>query len=240
MYIRIKPQTWNERISLRFDVSGCYLFAEASANETFSRIPVITSSDYTEGLVLDVSTTSISKCAAMCKETPTCLSFTYEKGQDSCRGFAVAAPGFYGQFSSLGIASPCYLKKGKIKALGFRKLQGGTKYYNVIGVARNQSSAVDTCIRFSAQLFPLETASEVTTLQNVITGNDIMRRNFRLYVSGEYVSNQWQYNGVPKVIDGDLWSTNHPNPSQGHCVMLTETGLASVDCTEILFFICVI
>ncbi|XP_033739262.1 uncharacterized protein LOC117326612 [Pecten maximus] len=63
-------------------------------------------------------------------------------------------------------------------------------------------------------------------------------RDFRFYLAGEYSSQTWSYNGGKDMINSDIWSSGNPDPGQGHCVMLTQTGLASVDCQQQLFSIC--
>ncbi|XP_021359658.1 neuropilin-1-like isoform X1 [Mizuhopecten yessoensis] len=159
VYLRIIPRSWNNHISLRFDVSGCYTVRET--------------------------------------------------------------------------------RKHIHKALGFKPVLNDDTLYKVNERDHNQLDAARLCTQQYSQLIKIDSLSLMASLKAVVEGNDILRNaHNQMYVSGRYVLNQWQYSEGFGVIDSALWSPGNPDPTQGHCVMLTTAGLASVNCSQALFSVC--
>ncbi|XP_069122330.1 uncharacterized protein [Argopecten irradians] len=167
-YFRINPQSWNEHVSLRFDISGCYRILTV-----FSRIPIVTSPSFTQGMVLNKSSASIPECSKKCKKIPDCKAFTLDQVNNICRGFNVI-PGPYGKFSSLDSSAMCFAKSDSV---GFKKLGGTSKTYKVIEVTRTQSDAEALCGQYSSGLIRIEDVSEMSALQSVIAANDILSKS---------------------------------------------------------------
>ncbi|OWF47341.1 Hemocytin [Mizuhopecten yessoensis] len=159
VYLRINPRSWNNHVSLRFDVSGCYTVRET--------------------------------------------------------------------------------RKHIHKALGFQPVLNDDTLYKVNERDHNQLDAARLCTKQYSQLIKIDSLSLMASLQAVVEGNDILRNaHNQMYVSGKYVANTWLYSDVPEVIGSALWSPGNPDPTQGHCVMLTSAGLASVNCSQALFSVC--
>ncbi|OWF39110.1 Neuropilin-1 [Mizuhopecten yessoensis] len=159
VYFRINPMSWNNWVSLRFDVSGCYTVRET--------------------------------------------------------------------------------RKHIHKALGFKPVPNEDTLYKVNEREHNQLDAVRLCTQQYSQLIKIDSLSLMASLQAVVEGNDILRNaHNQMYVSGKYVANTWQYSDDFEVIYSPLWSPGNPDPTQGHCVMLTLAGLASVNCSQTFFSVC--
>ncbi|XP_069130461.1 uncharacterized protein [Argopecten irradians] len=232
-YFRINPQSWHNHISLRFDISGCYRISTAELT-VFSRVPIVTSPSFTQGMVLNTSSASISECSNRCKKIPDCTVFTFYQANNICHGFNVI-PGPYGKFSSLA-SSALSFAKSDIKE--FNKLEGTSKTYKVMEVTGTQSDAEALCGQYSSGLIRIDNVSEMSALQSIITANVILSHHFKFFVSGEYINNQWQYSRTSTVIGSDLWSPGNPDSGAGHCVMLTTTGLVSTECTSTWLSVC--
>ncbi|XP_069136137.1 uncharacterized protein [Argopecten irradians] len=122
---------------------------------------------------------------------------------------------------------------------GYREDQEAAILYNIVEVRQDQGSAAKTCTSMYTRLMVVDTLTKMEGLNRIIAKYYVLSHDFRFFVAGTYTSSVWSYTGdIGDVIKSDLWSPGNPDQGQGHCVMLTETGLASVDCQEQLFAIC--
>ncbi|XP_060075528.1 uncharacterized protein LOC132555193 [Ylistrum balloti] len=116
---------------------------------------------------------------------------------------------------------------GIFTSLGYRQIKKGGLIYRVNEVSLNQTSASEMCIQQHSQLVRIDSKSDMLSLQTIVAGNTILAKyHFQLFVSGMYMSNQWQYSDG-EIINSALWSPGNPDPSQGHCVVLTRNGLTN-------------
>ncbi|XP_033756259.1 uncharacterized protein LOC117339003 [Pecten maximus] len=237
VYLRINPRSWNEFVSLRFDVSGCYNIREKYiASEHYEKTQMLVPVDLEQYPVLNGNTRSLLECGKMCHQKESCRAFTFDKNQTICRDVTV---GFTAQYSANSALKQFYVNKGIFTSLGFREFPNRLALYKINEQSLDQVGAADLCGQYYSQLIKVTSQPQMSSLQNIITGNDILlQANNQLFVSGMYASPDWKYSDGGEVMDNTLWAPDHPDPSHGHCVMLTLTGLASVDCSESLFSIC--
>ncbi|XP_021376545.1 uncharacterized protein LOC110465201 [Mizuhopecten yessoensis] len=136
--------------------------------------------------------------------------------------------------------SGCQIKKQNdiLDMYGYKEDQGAAMLYNIIEVRNNQTDASTTCTRQYTQLMRVDTTSKLTSLHNTINRYRVLEQDYRFYVSGVYSSHVWRYSGGTDVLNSAFWPPGNPDPTEGHCVMLTLTGLTSVDCQQNLYSIC--
>ncbi|XP_060065025.1 uncharacterized protein LOC132545362 [Ylistrum balloti] len=122
---------------------------------------------------------------------------------------------------------------------GYKESLGGAFLYNVIEVRKDKVNASVTCTEHLTRLFRIDTKSRMANLHDVISRSDIFKNIYKFYVSGGYTSlGRWMHDGEDDEINIALWSPDNPNATHGHCVLLTQTGLTSVDCAEKHYSIC--
>ncbi|XP_060082317.1 uncharacterized protein LOC132561634 [Ylistrum balloti] len=95
----------------------------------------------------------------------------------------------------------------------------------------------NTCSGFEPSLI-LRNVTFSTEPTQFFQFNEVGGSDNQLFVSGMFVNSHWVYSNGMDVIDSNLWSPNNPDQGQGQCVMLTLTGLATVDCNATLFSVC--
>ncbi|XP_060085445.1 uncharacterized protein LOC132564841, partial [Ylistrum balloti] len=121
--------------------------------------------------------------------------------------------------------------------LKYKSENDGNGLYKVNEIRQNQSSGSNICKQQYSELIKITSPSQMLFLQGVISSNTILSLDYRFFVSGQYVT-KWRYDDGAEIADSSLWSVGQPEPSDGSCVMMTSTGLSSVDCSQLLFFIC--
>ncbi|XP_060075527.1 hemocytin-like [Ylistrum balloti] len=235
VYLRINPRSFHHYISLQFDVSGCYKVEETGRRSEFYRVPMLSSQVYKQNIIFETPSSSLPECGKQCHKDKRCISFSFDMSQRNCSGYP-SVPAIHTAFSA-GL-TPFFVKKGIFTSLGYRQIKKGGLIYRVNEVSLNQTSASEMCIQQHSQLVRIDSKSDMLSLQTIVAGNTILAKyHFQLFVSGMYMSNQWQYSDG-EIINSALWSPGNPDPSQGHCVVLTRNGLTSEKCSERLFSLC--
>ncbi|XP_033755079.1 uncharacterized protein LOC117338028 [Pecten maximus] len=237
VYVRINPRSWYSYISLRFDISGCYNVKGKNNRSDFYRLPMSPSADLNQHLVFESQSRSLPNCGKLCHRGELCFSFTFDTNQNTCRGYKLLVTKTLMTFSTE--STDYFVNAGLLTSLGIKILSNRGTFYKVIELELNQTSAAYVCTQQNSGLMRIKSESEMLSLQNVIAGNTILATDhIQLFVSGTYVLPEWKYTDESEVIDSLIWSPGNPDPGQGHCVMMTPTGLKSVDCTTKLFSIC--
>ncbi|XP_033739263.1 uncharacterized protein LOC117326613 [Pecten maximus] len=185
---------------------------------------------------LTAMTASIKDCAAICRNQGTCMAFTYRtaNGVQWCTGYSAWIVVQGRIISDIGV----FVNQDVLDMYRYKEDNETGILYNIVDVKMDQAKAASTCTIMHTQLLTIDTTSKMSRLQHITAGYFVLRRDLRFYVAGVYSSQTWSYNGGTDVIKSSLWSPGNPDPGQGHCVMLTQTGLASVDCQQQLFSIC--
>ncbi|XP_033755590.1 uncharacterized protein LOC117338368 isoform X2 [Pecten maximus] len=236
VYVRINPRSWNIHISLRFDIGGFYGVKEKKSQSEFYRLPMLPSADLDQHLVFDTSSRLLPNCGILCHRGELCFSFTFDTNQNTCRGYNSSVTTTSFLFTG---STHYFVNAGLLTSLGFQILSKSSTFYRVTELELSQTGAADVCTQQYSGLMRIKSEAKMLNLQNVIAENTILATNHsHLFVSGTYVLPEWKYTDASEVIDSVLWSPGNPDPSQGHCVMMTPTGLESVDCTAKLFSIC--
>ncbi|XP_033747697.1 uncharacterized protein LOC117332774 [Pecten maximus] len=238
-HLRINPQTWTGRITMRFDISGCQIATQNDVCGKFTRKAVFLTEEMVNlhtVITAILTVPSLKECFSVCQSHKTCMSFTYHtaQGVQWCTGYSawIVVPGRI--ISDIAI----FVNQDVLNSYGYKEDQGAAILYNIIEMRKNQVNASASCKTMHTRLIKVDTASKMTSLNNTISGYDVLKHDFRFFVAGVYNSTIWSYSGGIDVINTDFWSPDNPDPGQGHCVMLTQTGLASVDCQQQLFSIC--
>ncbi|XP_033736546.1 uncharacterized protein LOC117324826 [Pecten maximus] len=181
-------------------------------------------------------TTSIQDCAAICRNQGTCMAFTYRiaNGVQLCTGYSawIVVPGRI--LSDIGV----FVNQDVLDMYGYKEDNEVGILYNIVDVKMDQANASSTCTNKHTRLLKVDTTFKMSRLQIITDGYFVLKQDLRFYVAGVYSSQNWSYDGGTDMITSDIWSPGNPDPGQGHCVMLTPTGLASVDCQQKLFSIC--
>ncbi|XP_033749092.1 uncharacterized protein LOC117333777 [Pecten maximus] len=236
--LRIKPASWYGYPVLRFDVGGCQERGINNGHSMFARKSAALSEEMiaSHTVVPAMSVSTLKDCAFTCRDYVTCIAFSYEtdNGINWCKGFSawIVNPG------KLSSNEAVFINQGLLDSYGYREEQGGAFLYSVIEVRKDQVSASATCRAQYTRLFRIDSELKMASLTTIIAGNNVLKNNYNFYVSGRYNSPTWMHDGGTDEIDDILWAPDNPNPDQGHCVMLTEAGLASVDCADKLYSIC--
>ncbi|XP_033747154.1 uncharacterized protein LOC117332377 [Pecten maximus] len=238
-YLRINPQIWQWFITLRFDVSGCQVTEHTGGRARFERKSVTLTEDMVSMHTVIPSMSaagSVLDCALACHSQSTCMSFTYQitNGVQWCTGYSawIVVPG------PISLNMHAFVNQDVLDKYGYKEDEEAAILYNIIEVRKNQESASATCTTMYTRLIKVNTTSMMERINNIVAGYFVLKHDFRFYVSGVYRSSVWSYSGEADVINSNLWSTGNPDQGQGHCVMLTQTGLSSVDCQQQLFSIC--
>ncbi|XP_060085452.1 uncharacterized protein LOC132564847, partial [Ylistrum balloti] len=171
VYLRINPRSYNHHISLRFDVSGCYIVKETKGRSEFYRVPLLPSQDYTQHVLFETLSSSLPECDQQCHKDKECGFFSFDMNQGNCRGF-VSTPTTYSAFST-GL-TPSFVKRGLFTSLGYRQIKNESLIYRVNGVSLNQTSASNVCIQQHSQLLKIAFESEMLSLQTIVAGNTIL------------------------------------------------------------------
>ncbi|XP_021340186.1 uncharacterized protein LOC110441389, partial [Mizuhopecten yessoensis] len=138
----------------------------------------------------------------------------------NCRGYTSIMKTSYSRHEI-----PYYYNNAYDQILGYKHVDSGNFSYKVIELRQHQVNASESCVSQDAWLVKVGTMDRLTILQTEIQQNDLLKQDYRFYVSGQFTT-QWQ-DSDGDVIDSTLWSPQNPDPAQGHCVMLTQYGLAS-------------
>ncbi|XP_060085358.1 uncharacterized protein LOC132564745 [Ylistrum balloti] len=234
-YIRINPQSYNKHNCLRFDLSGCYKVEETERYSEFNRVPILPPIEYEQHVLLETQSKNLPACGKLCHMDKECRFFNFDMIQKKCNMFS-SMHTTYTTFSAE--MTPFFVNKGKYTSLGYRQIQQGRFMYKVNEVSMNQESASKECMQQRSWLIKIDSASDMLSLQNVITGNITLELGYsHLFVSGRYLSMKWQHKDG-STINSSLWSPGNPYPGQGHCVVMTPTGLVSANCLEKHFSVC--
>ncbi|XP_033755078.1 uncharacterized protein LOC117338027 [Pecten maximus] len=237
VYVRINPRSWSIHISLRFDISGCYNVKEKNSRSDFYRLPMSPSADLNQHLVFESQSQSLPNCGKLCHRGELCFSFTFDTHQNTCRGYKLIATKTLVTFSTE--STNYFVNAGLLTSIGIKIVSNIGTFFKVTELDLNQTIASDVCTRQYSGLMRIKSESELLSVQNVIAGNTILATDHsQLFVSGTYVLPEWRYTDESGIIDSALWSPSNPDPSEGHCVMMTPTGLKSVNCATKLFSIC--
>ncbi|XP_069134519.1 uncharacterized protein [Argopecten irradians] len=235
-HLRINPQTWEWYPTMRFDVSGCQIQQQIGGLSKYERRYVTLSEEMGNHTVFGpMSSRFIGDCASKCHGHIMCMSFASNalNGVPTCTGYDARIAMY--ETSSLGME--VYINKDILETYDYKVDQEAAILYNIVEVRQDQGSAAKTCTSMYTRLMVVDTLTRMEGLNRIIAKYYVLIQDFRFFVAGTYTSSVWSYTGDKgDVIDSDLWSPG--NPGQGHCVMLTERGLASVDCQEQLFSIC--
>ncbi|XP_060075870.1 uncharacterized protein LOC132555539, partial [Ylistrum balloti] len=239
-HLRINPRTWYRHISLRFDVSGCSIRKRKDGFSHFVMKPVTEENEMiTSHTVIPADSTvrSRAECGLKCQSHSTCMSFNYttSNGVQWCTGYNawIVVPGQITSSISL------FVIQDVLDLYGYKEDKEAAILYNIIEIRKTQADAATSCTAMYTRLMKVDKASKMASLQNTVSGYLVLKHDFRFYVAGVYSPPTWRYiEEETDEIDSTLWSPGNPNPGQGHCVMLTEAGLTSVDCEQRLFSIC--
>ncbi|XP_033763430.1 uncharacterized protein LOC117344709 [Pecten maximus] len=174
---------------------------------------------------------SLLHCCIACHSENGCVSFTFDSVTQTCQGYPSNR-----KTSHSSNEIPYYYNTVYDRSQGYKHAESGDFSYKVIEVRQNKTSASDWCVSQGSWLANVRSLDRQTVLQTAIQQNNLLKQDFRFYVSGQYTT-QWQHSDGD-VIDSTLWSPSNPDPAQGHCAMLTQNGLSSIDCSTMLFLIC--
>ncbi|XP_033748235.1 uncharacterized protein LOC117333187 [Pecten maximus] len=238
LHVRINPQSWYLHIFVRFDVGGCQIRKLNDKQSRFARKSVKLNEEMINSNVVMPAKimTSMKDCSMACRHHKSCMAFTYQAtdGIQWCTGYNAwnVVP------AKISIQEAVFVSQEILDAYGYKEEQGMTMSYNVLEVRATRADATATCAAQGTRLIMVDTTSKLTRLQNYIDGKRVLKNNYGMFVSGNYNSGIWLYDSEGTEIDSALWSPANPDPSQGHCVMLTLTGLASVDCGQKQLAIC--
>ncbi|XP_069107267.1 uncharacterized protein [Argopecten irradians] len=242
LYLRINPQSWHGHISMRFDVSGCYkVKKDPFTKTTYVRLPTPPYDALKSMLIAESKSATFQACGRMCHERTSCVSFTIDAHRMFCQVYSNIVFSKHGSTINPSGGVSYFVRNVADPALGFRHIPGEIFKYKVNEIEINQQKAIDVCQGYQSQLVRIDSETKMKYLQSVIYGNNILSMlNTTLIVSGTYDYPKWIYNakGPPIEINSALWSPGNPNPSNGHCVGLMKTGLASIKCSERFFSIC--
>ncbi|XP_033724679.1 uncharacterized protein LOC117314700 [Pecten maximus] len=232
-YFRINARSWVSRPCLRFDLGGCKHLPEVGATiqsrYALASIPSI--SNLGQLINLQPPGTSLQHCGIACHRENGCVSFIFDSVTQTCRGYPSIRKTSYSRDEK-----PYYYNAVYDRSQGYKHTESGNFSYKVIEMRQNKANASALCVSQGSWLANVRTLDRQTVLQTAIQQNNLLKQDFRFYVSGQYTT-QWQHSDGA-VIDITLWSPSNPDPAQGHCVMLTQNGLSSVDCSTMLFLIC--
>ncbi|XP_033724792.1 uncharacterized protein LOC117314797 [Pecten maximus] len=173
------------------------------------------------------------QCCITCHSVNGCVSFAFDRVRQICQGYPSIRKTTHSRDEV-----PYYYNTVYDRSQGYKHAESGDFSYKVIEMRQNKTSASDWCVSQGSWLAKVRTLDRQTVLQTEIQQNNLLKQDFRFYVSGQYTT-QWQHSDGD-VIDITLWSPSNPDPARGHCVMLTQNGLSSVDCSTMLFLICAV
>ncbi|XP_069103867.1 uncharacterized protein [Argopecten irradians] len=229
-FIRVNPRNWNFHICLRFDVSGCYVpFKGYRRSKRFRMASISNTGALAPYRILQAGVSTFVDCARACTENDRCVSFI-------CLGITCNGYNQYINRSFVSQETPYYYSTINTDRLMYESDHDRKGIYKVNEMRQNRSSAAQGCEQQFTSLIKMS-APQMSFLQAVISSNKVMIQDYRFYVSGHYETD-WRYDDGTEISDLSLWSPSQPDPSDGACVMMTQSGLSSVDCSELLFFIC--
>ncbi|XP_069119236.1 uncharacterized protein [Argopecten irradians] len=212
-FFRINARSWYNRPCLRFDLGGCINQAEHKGSQ-YKQASVSSVTLLGQSILLQPSRTYLHHCGFACHRSSGCVAFTFDGA--ICLGY-----NFYNSVQRIP---------------GYKQAETGEFSYKFIEMRQNKDSASALCLSHGSLLMKIDTQNRLAIVQVAIQENNLLKQDVRFYVSGHYTT-QWQYSDGD-VIESNLWSPSNPDPRKGHCVMLTQSGLSSVDCNTLLFFIC--
>ncbi|XP_069134515.1 uncharacterized protein [Argopecten irradians] len=236
-HLRINPQAWEWFPAMRFDVSGCQIKQPLGKHRQYAR-KLVKPMDSDHTVFGPIATSlAVADCAKKCHFHSTCMSFTHQTSDATpqCTGYSA----WIVEYGTLTPSTDVFFRQDMVDIYGYKMDQEAAILYNIVEVRQDQGSAAKACTSMYTRLMVVDTLTKMEGLNRIITEYFVLKQDFRFFVAGTFTSSVWSYMGnTGKVIDNDLWSVGNPKQGQGLCVMLTETGLASVDCQKQLFAIC--